>query len=119
MYQSRRWPTAYSQRAIAKTAQVSLQQVSAILTGVANPTDKTLTKLSQAVAALTTARNADATRCAELIAQAKAACERRGLREFARSIGIDAANLTKVLAGRRKLSLMMFAKLEQAFPLKP
>jgi hypothetical protein len=39
-----------------------------------------------------------------------------GVREFARAIGIDAANLTKVLAGRRKLALTMLAKLEQASP---
>ena len=33
---------------------------------------------------------------------------------------IDAGNLTKALAGQRKLKgLMMLAKLEQAFPLKP
>ncbi len=109
----------HSQRALAKAAQISLQQVSAILTGVANPTDKTLAKLVHAVVALSAARNADAMRCADLVAQAKAACEQRGLREFARSIGIDAANLTKVLAGQRKLSLKMFAKLERLFTLKP
>jgi plasmid maintenance system antidote protein VapI len=109
----------HSQRALAKTAQISLQQVSAILTGVANPTDKTLAKLMRATASLDAAHGADATRRAKLIAQARAECERRGLRDFARSIGIDAANLTKVLAGRRKLSLKMIAKLEQAFPLRP
>ena len=77
----------HSQRALAKTAQISLQQVSAILTGVASPTDKTLANLMEATAALDAAHGADAARRAKLIAQARAECERRGLREFARSIG--------------------------------
>ena len=93
--------------------------MSAILTGVANPTDKTLAKLVRATAALDACRGAHAARCAKLIAYARAECERRGLREFARSIGVDPANLTKALAGHRRLSLQMLAKLEQAFPLKP
>jgi hypothetical protein len=63
--------------------------------------------------------HSDAARHAKLIAQAKVECECKSLREFARSLGIDAANLTKVLAGRRRLSLQMFARLGQAFPLKP
>ena len=105
----------HGQRALAKTAQVSLQQVSAILTGVANPTDETLARLLQAVAALNAASNADAARRAELLAWVRVECERRGLREFTRFVGIDAANLAKALAVQRRLSRDMVAKLEMAF----
>jgi hypothetical protein len=108
----------HGQRALAKAAQISLQQVSAILMGAARPTDKTLAKLAGAVAALDGARNTELARYTELRAWAKGECERVRLRTFARAIGIDAANLAKVLSGGRKLSGGTRVKLEQVFARK-
>jgi L-lactate utilization protein LutB len=100
----------YGQRALAKAAKVSLREVSAAVNreGVL----ATLRKLSRAAAQLEAADQEQAERVQDLLEKIRERCQHIGTRKFAAQAGVDAANLSRLLDGRRKPSQAMLAKLE-------
>lgn len=114
--QAREAGNIHGQRALAKAAELSLQQVSAILRGQAAPTNETLAKLIKGMAELD--------RKARVEQQETDTAERR-LREMVAELGfqvaavqleIDAGNFSRMMSGKRRLTPAIVRKLrDQAF----
>ncbi|MGH6877533.1 MAG: helix-turn-helix domain-containing protein [Rhizomicrobium sp.] len=103
----------FGQRALAKAAGISLQHLSAILTGNAKPTETMLAKITRAVEMLRYERIQAQRQAHAILECARAACKSIGLQKFARLTKIDAGNLSAVLSGKRRPSKMMVARLER------
>jgi transcriptional regulator with XRE-family HTH domain len=78
------------------------------------PTPATLARLYRAVSQLEREASKEAEHVREVLEAVRRRCRLVGVREFARRAGIDAANLARVLQGRRKPSQLMLAQLEGA-----
>ena len=104
----------FGQRKLAKAADVSLSEVSAILLSKHDPTSATLAKLCQAVARLEREALQEAREVQEVVDAAKKRCQEMGLRGFARQARVDAANLVSVFQNRRKPSQRMLMKVRRA-----
>jgi hypothetical protein len=72
----------------------------------------TLRKFSWAVTQLEAADREQAERVQDLLETVRERCQHVGMRKFAVQAGVDAADLTRVLDGRRKPSQAMLARLE-------
>jgi hypothetical protein len=73
-----------------------------------------LTKLYRALPRLEREAPEEAELAQEMVEAVRRRCHLIGVRWFAKQGGVDAANLAKVLSGRRRLSETMQAKLEVA-----
>ncbi len=104
----------FGQRKLASAADTSLSMVSAILSGKRGPTPATLAELYRALPRLEQVASEEAESAREVLEAIKERCQAIGVRRFAKQAGVDAANLTKVLSGRRRFSETMRAKLEVA-----
>jgi transcriptional regulator with XRE-family HTH domain len=102
----------YGQRALAKAAKVSLREVSVAVNGERVLAASTLRKLSRAAAQLEAADREQVERVQDLLEKVRERCQHIAMRKFAAQAGVDAANLYRVLCGRRKPSQAMLAKLE-------
>jgi transcriptional regulator with XRE-family HTH domain len=94
---------------LAKAAGISRQQLSAIVRGGATPSNRTLDRLGRAIGALHP-QNLDA---ANLVERAKQHRQQIGLRRFAELVDTDAGNLSRLLSGKRKVSIRKAKKLAQ------
>lgn len=101
----------FGQRRLAKASDVSLSEVSAILQGKRRPRRETLATLWHAAVALEQAEQEREAEARDVIEAVRERCQEIGLREVARRTGVDAANLSKVLSGCRKLSNAMLKSL--------
>ncbi len=90
--------------ALARVAAISRRHISAILAGRTVPTNAAVLRLSAAAARLAREQGGQAKEGAELRSAATRIAGRIGQRELARRLEVDQANLSKVLAGRRKIS---------------
>lgn len=104
----------FSQRDLAKAANVSVREVSHILMGTRKPSRQTLMALYQALSKLEAGRREQIEHGMYVIAAVKEICQMSGVRQFARVAGIDPTNLSGVLSGKRKLSTRTMAKLQKA-----
>ncbi len=104
---------------MAKASNTSLSVVSAIVRGNRRPTPATLAKLYRALPVLEREASEEAELARELLAAVKQRCHVIGVREFARRAGVDGANLTHILSGRRKPSEALLIKLEAALTQGP
>jgi transcriptional regulator with XRE-family HTH domain len=104
----------YGVRELATEAGVSIGEVSQVLRGQSIPTAATLVKLRRAAAQIKVTRRQHAEREETLFTAVREACARTSVRQFAREAGVDAGNLRHLLAGRRRSSPTMVAKLEAA-----
>jgi transcriptional regulator with XRE-family HTH domain len=104
----------FGQRELARAADISLSEVSAVLLGKRAPRSATLSKLYGAASCLEReAREGDA-RIREVLEAVRERCECSSVRQFAKQAKVDTANLTHVLSGRRKPSRVMLMKLRKA-----
>ena len=110
----RRVSKEFGQRQLARASNTTLSVVSAILSGKRRPTPGTLAKLYRALPRLEQEASEEAESAREVLEAIKERCQAIGVRRFAKQAGVDAANLAKVLSGRRKFSETMRAKLEVA-----
>jgi DNA-binding phage protein len=104
----------FGQRRLAKAADVSFSEVSAILQGKRKPRHETLATLWHAALSLEQEEREREAATRDVIETVRVCCREVGLREVARQTGIDAANLAKVLDRRRKPSQSMLDRLETA-----
>ncbi len=104
----------FGQRRLADQAGISRQQLAEIITGRATPKAETLLKIAAAARALKKRESERRAAVAGLISLAKVEIQQVGLRAFARENGIDPSNLANMLAGRRKISDDLIAKLQGA-----
>jgi hypothetical protein len=104
----------FGQRRLAKVADVSLSEVSAVLLSKRRPSLATLSKLYRAVSRLEREAREQAEHVRVIVDAVRRLCPLIGVRGFARQAGVDGANLVKVLSGHRKPSQAMLAKLEAA-----
>jgi transcriptional regulator with XRE-family HTH domain len=88
--------------------------VSAILSGKRRPTPATLAKLYRALPRLEQEASEEPELVREVLEGVKRRCQLIGVRRFAKRAGVDAANLAKVLSGRRRPSQAMLAKVQAA-----
>jgi len=106
--------TKFGQRKLAKTAGVSLSEVSAVLLGKRRPSLATLSKLYRAAAHLEKDAREQAEYVQEVLDAVRDWCQCISIRQFAKLAEVDEANLAHVLSGRRKPSRITVAKLEAA-----
>jgi transcriptional regulator with XRE-family HTH domain len=95
----------YTVQELARTAGLSVGEVSAVLQGNGSPSHETLTRLLVAAQEVDARRREERERVQAGIAVLRERCQCVGIRQVARDIGVDPANLTRVLAGRRRPSL--------------
>ena len=98
-------------QAVAERAKVSRRHVSAIARGGRNPSRAALEVLARGVAALNAERGSEAVSVADTLPVIRQACEQHGIRNIARVAGIDDANLSRIVAGKRNASATMIAAL--------
>ena len=110
----RRAGERFGQRKLASASNTSRSVVSAILCGKRGPTLTALGKLYRALPRLEQEASGEAESAREVLEAIKERCQAIGVRRFAKQAGVDAANLTKVLSGRRRFGETMRAKLEVA-----
>lgn len=101
----------FGQRALAKAAGISLQHLSAILTGKAGPSTKTAVKIMSAIDALRREKIEVEARTRVTLERARAACKEIGLKKLAKRAGIDGGNFSAVLNGRRVPSKIMLVRI--------
>jgi transcriptional regulator with XRE-family HTH domain len=115
-----RWvAAAHGQRQLAAAAGVSLSELSAVLLGKRRPSPSTLAKLCMAVLRLQRSGRDEAENSRSVLDKVRRHCELKGLRQFARKVGIDLANLNRVLKGRGEPSRSMLAKLQASLVRDP
>lgn len=102
----------FGQRALAEAAGVSAREVGAVLGGERRPGQETLEKLIRAVPQLEAAERAQAAHMEAVLDAVRARCRDQSIRQFAAQAGVHYPHLTEVLAGRRRPSQVMLAKLE-------
>ena len=101
-------------QAVAERANVSRRHVSAIASGGRKPSRAALEVLAKAVAALNAERGPEAVSVTDILPVIRQACEQHGIRNIARVAGIDDANLSRIVAGKRNASATMIAALSKA-----
>jgi hypothetical protein len=99
---------------MAEAARVSLREVSVVVNGERELAPTTLRKLSRAATQLEAADQEQAERVQDLLETVRERCQHVGMRKCAAQAGVDAANLSRVLDGRRKPSQWLLTKLEGA-----
>ena len=106
-------------QAVAERANVSRRHVSAIAIGGRNPSRAALEVLAKAVASLNAERGSKAVSIGYGLRAIRQACEQHGIRNVARVAGIDNANLSRIVAGKRNASATMIAALSAAIARLP
>jgi hypothetical protein len=96
--------STYPLRMISRATGVSARYLRAIRVGTANTRVTTLKRIERAIPGLEVEYNAQVAREREVMQWARPESIRIGLREFARQLDVDAANLGKMLAGKRRPS---------------
>jgi hypothetical protein len=99
-------------RQLARATRLSASEVSLLVRGEGQSTRATLEKLFRATQSLAVERQEQMSHVQAVLAAVRERCQQTGVRQFAEQVGIDAGNLSSVLAGRRKPSQAMLAKLE-------
>ena len=84
-----------------------------MLLGKRVPRPATLARLHGALASLEAEDRETTEHAGEVLGRAEEACQRSGLRQTAERVGVDAANLARVLSGRRKPSELMLERLQE------
>jgi transcriptional regulator with XRE-family HTH domain len=105
----------FGQRRLARAADVSLGEVSALLTGKSAPHRATLARLISAVHEMEAEDRRAAENEREVLAEATRRCDIMGLHRLASLADIDHSYLAKVLKGRRKPGPNLLSKLRTAF----
>lgn len=100
-----------SVRDIARAADLSPREVATILLGHRKPSRRTLVRLSAGITQLDLESRERSERQLQLLETARQKISEIGLREFARTIRVDPANLSLVVKGRRSVSRSMLGKL--------
>lgn len=103
----------FGQRALARAAGISLQQVSAVLNNSVTPSMSTLNKLKRGVTILVQTSIYDARNLDALVQQTRAVIAISSLRRVARHIAYDPGNLTRMLNDERSISPTVRTKLER------
>ena len=93
---------------------MSPRTLSSILDRGAKATYGTLRRLLNWISAREVSEDEQRGAVAVALAWARAQVDRMGLRRFAAEMGVDAANLSKVLSGRRKSGQRLMAMLQKA-----
>ena len=96
------------------SAPFARRHVSAIASGGRNPSRARLEVLAKAVASLNAERGPEAVSVTDILPIIRQACEQHGIRNIARVAGIDDANLSRIVAGKRNASAAMIAALSKA-----
>jgi transcriptional regulator with XRE-family HTH domain len=109
----RRAVKIHGETVVAQTAEISRQQLSAILKGDSLPTNETLAKLGQATAVL---KVIDSEAKAVLV-QVRKCCRLVPARRFAELADMDAGQLSRITNGQRALSKTVLARLKKALAL--
>jgi len=102
----------FGSRALAEAAGVSVREVRTILRGERRPRPETLAKLVRAVPQLEDAERERVEHERAVLETVRERCQEQSLRQFAAGAGIHYPHLTEVLAGRRRPSQVMLAKLK-------
>jgi hypothetical protein len=89
---------------LAEGASISLRTLASILGHKCKPTAAVIARLLAWISGPDAVADKDNQAAAEVLARARVEAQRIGLRQLARELEVDAANLVKVLAGRRKPS---------------
>ena len=103
----------FGQRRLAKVADVSLSELSALLSANGDLASRLYLSFTGQSHAWREARE-QGRLVREVLETVRDQCRRIGVRQFAKRAKVDAANLAHVLSGRRKPSQVMLAKLEKA-----
>jgi hypothetical protein len=110
----RRAGEKFGQRALAKSAHVSLREVSTLFRSGHNIVPDGLAKLYRAIPRLEAAFLEKAEHTQDVLNEVRACCQKNSVRQLAACAEVDQANLTRILSGRRKPSEAILAKLELA-----
>ena len=105
------------QHKIARTANLSRQHFSAILSGTAMASDDVLARLVRACETLEAEIAAFRAKAEVVLDRVRERIEQTSLRDFARHADIDPGHLLRVLSGKRPLRGPMLMKLERALAL--
>jgi plasmid maintenance system antidote protein VapI len=97
---------------LARASELSTSNVTDVLAGRSHPPAETWLKLYQAARELETARRAQEERVRQTLDATRVQCRRHGVRAIAATLGLDPANLSHILNGKRRPSLAMLTKLE-------
>jgi hypothetical protein len=87
----------FGRRRLADGAGVSLRALASIVARKSRPTDTTVARLLAWISAQEAVEDEQARLVAEALERARAEAQRVGLRRFAAELGVDAANLVKML----------------------
>ena len=98
----------YSRRELARASDFSPSKISGLLNGQLTPTSEALLKIQGAINVL----DKEAEESEWIISRAREMSLKMGLRKFGKLVGVDAANLSHALSGKRSLSRADFVKLE-------
>lgn len=98
---------------LAKQAGLSVSDVSEILQGKRNPRVDIWLKLMRAAQALETQQYQADQKNNVLLEMIRVRCNQQSTRKIAQESGVDPANLSHVLNGKRNLTALMRAKLEK------
>ena len=101
-------------KAVAARAGISRQHASSVITGARCPSPAVLELLTRAVAALNAEQDRAAAEAADRLQAVRRACDRHGIRHVARIARINDANLSRIIAGKRRASPVTTAALMAA-----
>jgi hypothetical protein len=96
---------------LAKMSRLSSAQLTRILDGEVRLTSKSLSKLRNGINAL----EQDAQDSENMVAKLREECNRSSIRQVARELGLDPANLSKILRGQRSITSDTRGKLMKFF----
>ena len=102
----------FTAAALARAAGLSTSNVADILAGRTNPPVETWLKLYQAAREREAARNEQDERVRQTLDATRTHCRQQGVRAIATALGLDPANLSQILNGKRRPSRAMLTKLE-------
>jgi len=99
--------------AISQATGISARYLRDIRGGAANVTVATLKVVERAIPQIEAAHAEQHVRAQQLLDWARAECNRMGIRELARRLDTDPANLVKVLVGKRRASRSLIGTMTQ------
>ena len=99
---------------LAAEAGISRQHLSTILNGNGHVTASMLERLERAAAALQVQSTAHASANEEILEHARRVIAKIGLRKFAALAGIDAGHLSRVLTGKRPVTVAVMSRIRAA-----